>query len=188
MKYFYLFLTALLSLTSCGLSKEQQEALNSANIEKEKCKAQFPDKIGNMSRQAECLSNVFTQYGPKYAGQYYGTLDRLDTYRLKLWKESDNGIISIQTAHLYYNKAKQSAIANDEAQAQARWANAMQQISRSNIELQQNSMPQSPQSTSNLPVSYQINHFNSQETITGSDGSYITCNRFTSTTTCNKIR
>lgn len=185
MKLPFSFLAVCLLLTSCGLSKKQQTALDRQNTASDICKSQYPDQIGNMSLQAECLSTAFTKYAPNYAGQYYNILDQLDSYRLKLWKAADTGIISIPLAHLYYNKAKQTAIANDQEQTRTRQAQALTNFSNTMI----NASRQEQNSTSmNTPTTYNIQSWGNSKTITGSDGSYITCNNFSSSTQCTKTQ
>lgn len=210
---YHLTLLGLLTLSACADSDinegsaKGQKTLNSAL---DACAETYKDpSSGGVPRSsvtayANCRWQAFSLYAVKAYGVYepiHSDAERADQEaaqqfaRGELSHEQFRGAIARNQADMYNLLATRTEQIAEYKQQKAnenrqRWANALNSLAHSTG--QNNaygaSATSAPLTSPAAPTTYTINRMGNMNTITGTDGSYVTCNSFGNSTQCQRTR
>lgn len=209
----HLTLIGLLTLSACAGSDinegsaKGQKTLNSAL---DACAETYKDPNSgevpksSVTAYAKCRWQAFSLYAVEAYGIYepiHSEAERSDQEAAKQFARGElsyeqlRAAIAKDQAHMYDLLGTRTEQVAEYKQQQAnenrqRWANALNSLARSTSQNNYYGVPatSAPLTSPAIPTTYTINRMGNMNTITGTDGSYVTCNNFGNSTQCQRVR
>ena len=209
----HLTLIGLLTLSACAGSDinegsaKGQKTLNSAL---DTCAETYKDPSSggvpksSVTAFAKCRWQAFSLYAVEAYGIYepiHSEAERSDQEaanqfaRGELSYEQLRAAVAKNQAHMYDLLGTRTEQVAEYKQQKAnenrqRWVNALNSLARSTSQNNGYGVPatSAPLTFPAVPTSYTINRIGNTSTITGTDGSYLTCNSFSNSTQCQRMR